>query len=264
MRQRGAGSVEQALDVDRDHAVPLLGVRTDDGAEEHQAGIVDEDVQPSESLNGPLYGRLGLGSVGDVRFHDQRGPARLVDLGPERFQTVPATGHERDGGTFLGEPAGGGGANAAACTGDKGRGAGQFRHHGVLSFLASSGACRQGVVVCERCRQVAVGFDLCKEVSSLLLGCRECVSAGDPPGDPARERPVVGHEPHERRAAEPGVGRPGRDLEQSGTGQDRPASWRVRTTKSTTSTRPFPTTGGTPVPGRQVSDFRGVATATAR
>ena len=45
---------------------------------------------------------------------------------------------------------------------------------------ASSGVCRQGVVVCERCRQVAVGFDLCKEVSSLLLGCRECVSAGDP------------------------------------------------------------------------------------
>ena len=27
-----------------------------------------------------LYGRLGLGAVGDVRFHDQRGPAHLGDL----------------------------------------------------------------------------------------------------------------------------------------------------------------------------------------
>src|SRR5437762_4694675 len=97
--------------------------------------LLDQDVQPSESLDAPLYSRLGLASVGDVRFHDQRGPARLADLGRERFQTVPTTGHERDGGTFLGEPSGGGGADATACTGDKGRGAGQFRRHGVLSSL---------------------------------------------------------------------------------------------------------------------------------
>jgi len=102
--------------------------------EEHQAGIVDEDVQASESLNGLLCGRLGLVAVGDVRLHDQRGAARLVDLGRECLQTVPATGHERDGGTFLGEPAGGGSADAAACTGDKGHGTGQSRRHGSLSF----------------------------------------------------------------------------------------------------------------------------------
>jgi hypothetical protein len=35
---------------------------------------------------------------GDVRFHDQRGAACLVDLGGESFQTVQAAGHECDGG----------------------------------------------------------------------------------------------------------------------------------------------------------------------
>src|SRR5439155_11688508 len=62
----------------------------------------------------------------------------------ERFQTVPATGHERDRGAFFGEPAGGGGPDAAACTGDKGRGAGQFRRHGVLSPLLVYGVAVRG------------------------------------------------------------------------------------------------------------------------
>jgi hypothetical protein len=96
-----------ALDVDGDHAVSFLGVRADDGAQEHQTGIVDQRVQPSESPGGLLYGRLGLGAVGAVRFRGQRGAARLVDLGGEGFQTVPAAGNQRDGGTVLGEPAGG-------------------------------------------------------------------------------------------------------------------------------------------------------------
>jgi hypothetical protein len=50
---------------------------------------------------------VGLGAVGDVRFHDQRGAARLVDLGGEGFQTVLAAGHQRDGGAVLGELEGG-------------------------------------------------------------------------------------------------------------------------------------------------------------
>ena len=88
VREGGAGGGEQALDVDGDHAVPLLGVGADDRAQEHQAGVVDQGVQPSEPLDGLLDGRLGLGAVGDVGFHGQRGAARLVDLGGEGFQTV--------------------------------------------------------------------------------------------------------------------------------------------------------------------------------
>src|SRR5260370_26788622 len=92
------------------------------GPQEHQAGIVDQRVQPPESLDGLPYGRLGLGAVGDVRFYGQRGAARLADLGGEGFKTVPAAGHQRDGGAMLGEPAGGGRADAAARAGDQGGG----------------------------------------------------------------------------------------------------------------------------------------------
>ena len=68
------GGGEQALDVGGDHAVPLLGVGADDGAQEHQAGVVDQGVQPSESFDSLLDGRLGLGAVGDVGVHGQRSP----------------------------------------------------------------------------------------------------------------------------------------------------------------------------------------------
>jgi hypothetical protein len=133
VREGGAGGVEQALHVDGDHAVPLPGVRAGDGAQQHQAGIVDQRVQPPEPPGGLLDGRLGLGAVGDVGFHGQRGATRLADLGGESFQTVPAAGNERHGGTVLGEPAGGGSADAAARASDQGGGAGRFRFHGVLS-----------------------------------------------------------------------------------------------------------------------------------
>src|SRR5258708_1854428 len=110
------------------------------GPQEHQAGVVDQGVQPPESLDGLLYGRLGLGAVGDVRFHRQRGAARLVDLGGEGFQTVPAAGNQRDRGAVLGEQAGGGSADAAARARDQGGGAGQFRFHGMFSRSLEYGA----------------------------------------------------------------------------------------------------------------------------
>ena len=99
VRQSGAGGVEQTLHVDGDHLVPLLRVRVGDGAQEHQASIVDQDVQPPESPGGLLNGRVCLDAVGDVRLHDQRGATRLVDLGGEGLQAVPAAGNERDAGT---------------------------------------------------------------------------------------------------------------------------------------------------------------------
>ncbi len=114
---------EDLLDVDGDHPVPLFGVCAGDGAQEHQAGIVDQGVQPPEPPGGLLYGVLGLGAVGDVGFHGQRGAARLADLGGESFQTVPAAGNQRDGGTVSGEPAGGGSADAAARAGHERGGA---------------------------------------------------------------------------------------------------------------------------------------------
>jgi hypothetical protein len=108
-------------------------VGTDDRAQEHHAGVVDEDVQPSEPIDGLLDGCLNLDLVGDVGWHHQRGAARLVDRAGEGFQAVLAAGDERDGRSVLGEFEGGGGAYAAARAGDEGRGAGQLRFHGELS-----------------------------------------------------------------------------------------------------------------------------------
>jgi hypothetical protein len=73
-----------------------------------------------------LDGRLGLGSVGDVRLYGQCGAARVLDVVGEGLQTVAAAGHERDAGAVLGESAGGGGADAAARAGDERCGAGQW------------------------------------------------------------------------------------------------------------------------------------------
>jgi hypothetical protein len=70
------------------------------------------------------------GWVGAVGFHDQGGAAGLVDLGGEASSRVPAAGHQRHGGAVLGEPAGGGGADAAAGAGDQRGGPGQVRSHG--------------------------------------------------------------------------------------------------------------------------------------
>jgi hypothetical protein len=81
--------------------------------------------KPSESLGGLLYGRFGLGAVGDVHRHCQGRAADPFDVGDQRVEAVLAACHERDGGTKLGELAAGGGADTAARAGDEGDGAGQ-------------------------------------------------------------------------------------------------------------------------------------------
>src|SRR5438477_5794912 len=120
------GGVEHAVDVDGDHALPLLGVRTHDRAQEHEARVVDQGVQPAEPLDGLAYRRLCLGAVGDVRFHDQRGASRLVDLGSDVFETVPAAGDERYASTEPRELTRGRGTDTAARAGDESGRAGQF------------------------------------------------------------------------------------------------------------------------------------------
>jgi hypothetical protein len=95
---------------DGDHARPLPNVCADDRTEEHQAGIVDQDVQASESLDqdvqasesldhllygrfgpGPLSdGRFGPSPLSDVRFHHERCAARLVDVVSQGFEAVAA------------------------------------------------------------------------------------------------------------------------------------------------------------------------------
>ena len=90
MRERGVGDVEQALEVERDHPVPLLDRRVDDRAEQHHAGVVDDDVEPAELGDGALDGGDRLVAVGDVGL--DREPAELAG---ERVEPVLAPRGER-------------------------------------------------------------------------------------------------------------------------------------------------------------------------
>ena len=119
------------------------GVRAEDGAQEHQAGIVDQDVESPELPGSLLDGRLGLGAVGDVRLDGQRGAACVLDVGGEGLQAVAAAGHERDAGAVLGESAGGGGADTAAGAGDERGGARPVSVSWVLSVFSGCTALGQ-------------------------------------------------------------------------------------------------------------------------
>lgn len=55
--------VEQAVLVDRDHPFPFVDVLIDDRSEEHESGVVDEDVEAAEVVYNLCYGLFSLGSV---------------------------------------------------------------------------------------------------------------------------------------------------------------------------------------------------------
>ena len=86
----GVGDVQQALEVERDHAIPLLDRGVHDLAEQHHAGVVDDDVESSELLRGALDGGDRLLALGDV---DLDGEA--ADLRRQRIQTVLAARGDR-------------------------------------------------------------------------------------------------------------------------------------------------------------------------
>jgi hypothetical protein len=79
------GDVEQPLEVELDHSIPLLDGGVDDRAEQHHAGVVDHDVEPTELLDGALDSGLRLLAIGDVGLDGQ-----ATDLGRERVQPVLA------------------------------------------------------------------------------------------------------------------------------------------------------------------------------
>ena len=65
-RQRRVGAVEEAEQVDVDHPPPLLGVGALDRAQQHHAGVVDEDVEAAHLLGGVLDEGARGGLVADV------------------------------------------------------------------------------------------------------------------------------------------------------------------------------------------------------
>jgi hypothetical protein len=124
----GVRDVQQPLEVERDHAIPLLHWSIDDLAEQHHPGVVDDDVEPPELLRGALHRPDRLLAIGDVGLDGE-----AADLRAQRVQTLLAAGGDGDRRALLGEGARRRLADAAARARDERDRALQCRGHGARS-----------------------------------------------------------------------------------------------------------------------------------
>ena len=85
------------------------------GAEQHHAGVVDQDVGAAELVLDALGGGDERVAVGDVGLDGDRAVAELVG---ERLDAVGAAGQQRDAVAVGGQRAGGGLADARRGAGD--------------------------------------------------------------------------------------------------------------------------------------------------
>jgi hypothetical protein len=120
VRQGGVGGVHQTLLIDRDHPLPFLGVGNVDGAQEHEAGIVDEDVETAKPVDDRLYSGFRLPAVGDVGLDGQGGAAGGLDLVHQGVEPVLAARENGDRCSVFGQCASGCLPDAAARAGDDG------------------------------------------------------------------------------------------------------------------------------------------------
>src|ERR1700722_20337194 len=72
VRQSGSYSVEHALDVEVDHAVPLVDLQKRKRRDRHNAGIVDQDIDLSVCVDGLLDQSLNLRPICYVDRHGKR------------------------------------------------------------------------------------------------------------------------------------------------------------------------------------------------
>jgi len=90
------GRVDQALEVEVDHPVPFLGGRILDRAEQHHAGVVDDDVEPSQLVDGAIDRSDRLLLVGDVGFDRKRGVTLAADLRGKPLKSLKTAGGHGD------------------------------------------------------------------------------------------------------------------------------------------------------------------------
>ena len=61
-------AIQNALDVHVDHPVPVIDLKSLQGRDRHQAGIVEHHVDPPVRLHGTIHQPPDLGLIGDVRL----------------------------------------------------------------------------------------------------------------------------------------------------------------------------------------------------
>lgn len=128
------GGVHQAHEVDVDHALPVVQVRAGGGAEQHEAGVVDQRVQTAQALDGPLDRFRGGLRGGDVGGHDQGLAAGAGDFRGEVGEPVLAPTDQGHGGALASKLQRGGVADAAGRSGDQGDGSFKTTIHGFKPF----------------------------------------------------------------------------------------------------------------------------------
>lgn len=124
--------------VDRDHPFEVLDAGFGEGPEDHQPGIVHQDVEPAERLDGLGDSGFCLGPVGDVGGYGQRCHAGFLNLGHELIKAVLTAGDKSDGSALAGELKGSGVADAAAGTGNDRDGPGKSGSHSSVLQIHTS------------------------------------------------------------------------------------------------------------------------------
>ena len=86
--QNGREAIKHALDVDVDHAVPFIDLERRHQRQRHDAGIVYDDVDITESLAACLCEGLDALPVGDVKRMDDDVGARAAQFFGQRLKAI--------------------------------------------------------------------------------------------------------------------------------------------------------------------------------
>lgn len=117
-RKDGVDAVEVAADVHVNHPVPVVDRAVLPEREQHQTGVVDQDVDPAEPIDSEVGQCLHVGGVSDIGEPGDGGAAGLVDVGDQLVEVLLAAGGSDDLGAAGGESLGADGADTGGGTGD--------------------------------------------------------------------------------------------------------------------------------------------------
>jgi DNA-binding transcriptional LysR family regulator len=107
VRERRGNAVQHALEVDVDHPVPFVDLQALQGRERHDAGVVDENVDPAAGLDGRVHQALYLSAVRDIGLHGERLSSDGRDLLHQRLEALDPARAQHDGGALRGKVPGG-------------------------------------------------------------------------------------------------------------------------------------------------------------
>src|SRR5882757_6177169 len=95
-RQRRSDSIQNALDVDIDHPVPLIDLEIVEGRQRHQTGVTDQYVEPAEAILRLLDKQRQIFTFGDVDRLNIHLAFALANVVGDGFQPVGPACAEND------------------------------------------------------------------------------------------------------------------------------------------------------------------------